>query len=113
MTGEGAILNTSQFYTVKYVIISPNNLTCHVTDNTFCCEACRLVQVAWQPHLRICIDFKFGPRNRGSFVRSRSIQKENKRTRRTQIKRDVENFKLGRNPVSYIGRKPRFCKRRV
>ena len=36
MTGEGAILNTSsQLYTVKYVIISPSNLTCHITDNTF------------------------------------------------------------------------------
>ena len=37
MTGEGAILNTSQLYTVKYVIIMiwPSNLTCHITDNTF------------------------------------------------------------------------------
>ena len=44
-----------------------------------------------------------------SFVRSQSIQEENKRTLRTQIICDVENFKGGRNPV----RKPRFCKRRV
>ena len=34
----------------------------------------------------------------------RSIQEENKRTLRTQIICDVENFKAGRNPV----RKPRF-----
>ena len=126
MTGEGAILNTSQLYTVKYVIISPSNLTCHITDNTFCCEACRLIQVAYLPawiayarsqasfeifvcmyvYHRICLDFKFGPRNRGSFVRSQSIQKENKRTRRTQINCAVENFKLGRNPLSC--RKPLF-----
>ena len=44
-----------------------------------------------------------------SFIRSQSIQEENKRTLRTQIICDVENFKAGRNPV----RKPRFCKRRV
>ena len=50
-------------------------------------------------------------RLRASIVRSQSIQKENKRTLRTQIKCDVENFKPWRNPVSY--RKPRFCKRRV
>ena len=60
---------------------------------------------------RICLHFKYGPRNRGSFVRSQSIQKENKGTLRTQIKCDVENLKPGRNPVWY--RKPRFCKRRV
>ena len=50
---------------------------------------------------RICLDFKYGPRNRGSFVRSQSIQKENKRTFRTQIKCHVENLE------------PSFCKRRV
>ena len=55
---------------------------------------------------RICLHFKYGPRNRGSFVRSQPIQKENKRTLKTQIGCDP-----GRNPVSY--RKPRFCKRRV
>ena len=60
---------------------------------------------------RICLHFKYGPRNRGSFVRSQSIQKENKGTLRTQIKCDVENLKPGRNPVWY--RKPRFSKRRV
>ena len=64
---------------------------------------------------RICLDFKYGSLNRGSFVRSQSIQKENKRTAErtlgTQIKGDVENFKPGRDPVSY--RKPRFCKRQV
>ena len=37
-----------------------------------------------------------------------AVQKENKRSLRTQIKCDVENK---RNPVSY--RKPRFSKRRV
>ena len=60
---------------------------------------------------RVCLHFKYGPRNRGSFVRSQSIQKENKGTLRTQIKCDVENLKPGRNPVWY--RKPRFWKRRV
>ena len=64
--------------------------------------------VCTSPHLP---HFKYGPRNRGSFVRSQSIQKENKGTLRTQIKCDVENLKPGRNPVWY--RKPRFCKRRV
>ena len=54
------------------------------------------------PHL----PFKYGLRNRGSFVRSQPIQKENKRILRTQIVCDP-----GRNPVSY--RKPCFCKRRV
>ena len=47
---------------------------------------------------RVCLDFKYGPRNRGSFVRSQSIQKEDKRTLRTQIKCDVENLKSRRNP---------------
>ena len=61
---------------------------------------------------RICLDFKYGPRNRGSFVPRQSIQKKkNKRTLRTQIKCDVEKVKPGRDPVSY--RKPRFCKRKV
>ena len=60
---------------------------------------------------RICLDFKYGPRIRGSFVRSQSIQRENKRTFRTQTKCDVENLKPGRNPVWC--RKPRFGKRRV
>ena len=51
---------------------------------------------------RIFLDFKYGLRNQGSFVRSQSIQKdEDERTFRTQIKRDVENFKPGRYPVSY------------
>ena len=31
-------------------------------------------------HHHICLNFKYGPRNRGSFVHSQSIQKENKRT---------------------------------
>ena len=53
---------------------------------------------------RICLDFKCGLPNR----RSQSIQKENTRTLRTQIKCDVEKFKPGRNHVLY--RKPRFCK---
>ena len=39
---------------------------------------------------RICLDFKYGPQNRGSFVRSQSIQKENKRTFRTQINRGTQ-----------------------
>ena len=60
---------------------------------------------------RICLDFKYGPRNRGSFVRSQSIQKENKKTLRPQLKCDVKNLKPGRIPVSY--RKLRFCKRKV
>ena len=51
---------------------------------------------------RICLDLKNGLRNRGSFVRSQSIQKENKRTLRTRIKCDVENFKRLRNPVFRI-----------
>ena len=52
----------------------------------------------------IYLDFKNGLRNQGSFVRGQSIQKENKRTLTTQIMCEVENFKPGRNPVSY--RKP-------
>ena len=48
-------------------------------------------------HHHICLDFKYGPRNQGPFVRSQSIQKENKRTFRTQIKCDVENLK--QNPL--------------
>ena len=32
---------------------------------------------------RICLDFKYGLRSLGSFIRSQSIQKENKRTLRT------------------------------
>ena len=52
----------------------------------------------------IYLDFKNGLRNQGSFVRCQSIQKENKRTLTTQIMCEVENFKPGRNPVSY--RKP-------
>ena len=42
---------------------------------------------------RICLDFKNGLRNRGSF-RSQSIQKKNKRALRTQIMCDVENFNI-------------------
>ena len=48
-------------------------------------------------HDHICLDFKYGPRNRGSFVHSQSIQKENKRTFRTQIKCHVENVR--QNPL--------------
>ena len=59
----------------------------------------------------ICLNFKYGLQNRGSFVCSQSSQKENKGTLGTQIKCDVENFKPGRNPFSC--RKPHFCKRRV
>ena len=47
-------------------------------------------------HHHICLDFKYGPRNRGSFVHSQSIQKENKRTFRTRIKCDVESLKSTR-----------------
>ena len=46
-----------------------------------------------------------------SFAVNRFRKKTNAGTLRTQIKCDVENFKPGRNPVSY--RKPLFCKRRV
>ena len=59
------------------------------------------VYVCMYVYHRICVDFKYGLPNRGSFVR----------TLRKQIKSYVENFKPGRNPVSY--RKPRFCKRKV
>ena len=51
---------------------------------------------------RVSLDFKYGPRNRGSFVRSQSIQKENKRTLTTQIKCDVENLRPRRNPFFRI-----------
>ena len=79
----------------------------------FCCEASRLIQVKYVTSLgcmcpkpasfeifgckyvymyeckyiyhRIWLDFKNGLQNRGSFVRSQSIQKENKRALRTQI----------------------------
>ena len=44
-------------------------------------------------------------------VEALSIQKEKKRTLRTQVKCDVEIVKPGRTPVSH--RKPRFCKRLV
>ena len=44
---------------------------------------------------RIGLDFKNGLRNRGSFVHSQSIQKENKRRLGTQIMCDVDNFKPG------------------
>ena len=46
-----------------------------------------------------------------SFAVNRFRKKTNAGTLRTQIKCVVENFKPGRNPVSY--RKPLFCKRRV
>ena len=46
-----------------------------------------------------------------SFAVNRFRKKTKAGTLRTQIKCDVENFKPGRNPVSY--RKLRFCKRRV
>ena len=80
----------------------------------YCCEATRLCsrlfQVAHVTSLgylcrkpasnmyvchRICLNFKYSPQNQGSFVCSQSIQKENKRTFRTQIKYDVENLKPG------------------
>ena len=58
-----------------------------------------------------CLDFKYGPRNWGSFVRSWSIQKENPKNTRPSINTHVEKLKPGLNPVSY--RKPRFRKRGV
>ena len=58
---------------------------------------CITMYVFMYVHHRICLDFKYGARNRGSFVHSQSIQKENRRTFRTQIKCDVEN--LRRNPL--------------
>ena len=62
---------------------------------------CVCMYVCMYVYHRICVDFKYGLPNRGSFVR----------TLRKQIKSYEENFKAGRNPVSY--RKPRFCKRKV
>ena len=65
MTGEGAILNTSQLYTVKYVIISRNTLTCHITDSLLllqtnsgrvrCCLGCLCPKLASFEIFDVCM----------------------------------------------------------
>ena len=89
----------------KYVCMYACMYVCMCVCVYVCMYICMYV------YHRICLDFKNSLRNRGSFVRSQSIQKENKRTLRTTNNMWLENFKPGRNPVSYS--KPRFCKGRV
>ena len=65
----------------------------------YVCIVCMCVWAALSPHL---------PRFHVRPSKSRLFRSQ---TRNTSWKCYVENFKPGRNPVSY--RKPRFCKRRV
>ena len=134
-------ISLTTLYCFNCLLVIANITESNILCTHFCCEGTRLrsrlIQVAYvtsrvacaesQPHLRffdvnmfvcqyvyhrICLDFKYGPRNRGSFVRSQSIQKEKQKS--TQHPNKVwcaTPSKPRRNPVSY--RKPRFCKRRV
>ena len=105
MTGEGAILNTSQLYTVKYVIISPNTLTCHITDSLLlrshqasqqtnsgrvrCCLGCLCLKLASFEIFDVCMYIT-------AFASISSMALEIKALSFVVL----ENFKPGRNPVS-------------
>ena len=81
--------------------LGPNNpaLQLHYYVCMYCMYVCMYVWAALSPHL---------PRFHVRPSKSRVFRSQ---TRNTSWKCYVENFKPGRNPVSY--RKPRFCKRKV
>ena len=93
-------------FSLKWPQISLGRLAvCNYVCMYVCCVyVC--VYVCMYVYHRICLDLKYGLRNRGL-----SFAVNLKRTLRTKIKCDLENFNPGGYLVSYG--KSRFCKRRA